>query len=315
MTENKTMQDIKELLRIIPIRIRDKLTAAFGNDTADVHEIVLRTERPVCVYKKGERYFLTSNGCLTQLSDFQELVNATTREMTDCFNFACGHSVYSHINEIKEGFVTLTGGHRVSICGSAVVSSGEIINIRDISTISIRMSRQIFGCGKLIADELVKSEKGILICGAPCSGKTTVLRDIARLLSTVHARRVSIVDTRSEIAAVYKGISGKDIGYCDVLDAFPRYEGITQAIRTLSPEFIVCDELGTIQDVQALSSGVNSGAVFVATMHASCSDELRNRAHIKDIIATGAFEKIVFLRGRNNPGIVKASVASEDLFK
>ena len=313
MTELKNTQILNQILRIIPQRIKKPLTSVLSHNFSDVHEIVLRTERPLCVYKKGEQFFLTENGCLTKSAGSQPLVSATASEMTECFNFACGHSVYTHISEIKEGLVTISGGHRIALSGTAVVVNGEITNIRDISTISVRISREVKGCGSEIAEELVISGKGMLICGSPCSGKTTVLRDVARLISSEYLRRVSVIDTRSELASVYRGISQKDVGMCDVLDGFPRAQGIMQAVRTLSPEYIICDEIGSSQDAQALTCGVNSGAVFVATMHAGSMEELKGRAYIRDILSTGAFAKIVFLCGRETPGQVISSAESGEV--
>ena len=315
MAEHKSEQTLNQILRIIPYRIRSPLSQALKSDFDTVHEVVLRTQRPVCVYKKGEQFFLTENGCLTRLCDCQPLVTTSYTEMTECFNFACGHSVYSHISEIKEGFITINGGHRVAICGTAVVCDKEVSNIRDISTISIRFSREVLGCGETFADELNRTSKSLLLCGSPCSGKTTVLRDVARLLSEKYKRRVTIIDSRTEIASVYRGVNQKDVGMCDVLDSFPRYQGIVQAVRTLSPEFIVCDEIGSEADVAALTAGVNSGAAFVATMHASSFEELKNRRCFRDIMLTDAFETVVILRGRDNPGQVLASCNKEVLLK
>ena len=315
MTEQKNLQMVNQILRIIPQRIRLPLSKALSDNDSDVHEIVLRTHRPVCVYKKGEQYFIAENGCMTKYADCQPLTVPTYSEMVECFNFACGHSVYSHINEIKEGFITINGGHRVAVCGTAVVNNGEVTNIRDISTISIRFSREVYGCGKNFASELNSTGKGLLLCGSPCSGKTTVLRDIARVLSADFSRRVSLIDSRSEIASVYRGVNQKDVGMCDVLDSFPRAQGINQAVRTLSPEFVICDEIGNKSDVIALAEGVNSGVVFVATMHASSLEELSHRKYFSDIISTGAFENIVVLRGRNYPGQVLRSCTREVLVK
>lgn len=315
MTEQKSLQNLNQILRIIPQRIRLSLSQAVSTQADDIHEIVLRTQRPVCVYKKCERYFLSENGCLVNNADYQALLMPTYADMTECFNFACGHSVYSHINEIKEGFITINGGHRVAICGTAVVCDNQVTNIRDISTISIRFSREILGCGESFAESINENRQGLLLCGSPCSGKTTVLRDIARLLSEKYHKRVSVVDSRSEIASVYRGVSLKNIGMCDVLDSFPRAQGIAQAVRTLSPEVVICDEIGSEADARAISSGINSGAVFVATMHASSLDELKSRRYFKEIMSTGAFGKIIILRGRDAPGQVLTSCDGEVLMK
>lgn len=302
-----------EILRIIPIRLRTVLSRLLFNETDLINEIVLRTQRPLCVYKKGSMNFLTENGCLTQSQNMQKLIVCTEKDINDTFNSACCFSVYSHINEIKEGFITIYGGHRIGLSGTAVVNNGQIINIRDISTVSVRIAREIIGCGESIASEAFSSRKGLLICGSPCSGKTTVLRDIARILSTQYSCRVSLVDSRGELAAVYKGINQMNIGFCDVLDGYPRAQGIEQAIRILSPDFVICDEIGTDEDVDAIVSGLNSGAVFIATMHAGCKAELLQRKNADKLLCSRAFGKIMFLSGKENPGMINTCVECEDV--
>ncbi len=304
MTEFKSNVTFNQILRILPLRIRQKLSLATEGCFSQVHEIVLRCSRPVCVYKSGIQYFLTENGCFTSDVNSQPLVITSANEMIECFNFTCGHSVYSHINEIKEGFITINGGHRVGICGTAVLNEGVVSNIRDISTISIRIAREIIGCGEELSKLLIESNGGLLICGAPCSGKTTVLRDIARIISSEYHRKVCVVDSKSEIAAVYKGVIQKNLGMCDVMDAYPRDIGIMQSIRMFSPEYIFCDEIGNEKDAKALLSGVNSGVNFVATIHAGSTKELKGRHYFSEIICTDAFKRIVFLDSRSNPGKV-----------
>ena len=313
MTENKTDNVFSQIMRIVPLRIRNALSSAVRFDNDTIQEIVLRANRPVCIYKKGKVWFLCVNGCLTEYCENQELVTTSEKEVTDAFNIACGYSVYSHINEIKEGFVTINGGHRVGLSGTAVVADGEVVNIRDISTISLRVSREFQGSGEEITRELLKKSKGILLCGSPSSGKTTILRDVARLLSTKYSFRVSVVDSRGEIAAAYRGVNQKDVGMSDVLDCYPRGKGIEQAVRTLAPEYIICDEIGSQTDVDAIIGGVNSGALFIASMHAADKDEFLKRNNAISILKTGAFGKIAFLSGRDNPGKIVSLYDCEEL--
>lgn len=312
MTDYKNEAIKNQIIRILPVRIRQTLSSAIAGCFPAVHEIVLRTERPVCVYRNGEQYFLTENGCLTNISDSQRLVKLSYAELVECFNFACGHSVYSHLNEIKDGFVTINGGHRVGICGTAVISDEKVVNIRDISTISVRISREVIGCGKELANIIVNSGKGMLICGVPCSGKTTVLRDIGRLLSEEYLRRVCVVDSRSELGSVYKGVLQNDLGMCDVMNGYPRDVGVSQAIRIFSPEFLICDEIGSECDKEAITSGVNSGVKFIASMHAGNVEDLKCRKYFDDIMSAGAFDKIVFLGSRENPGKIMSMIESCD---
>ncbi len=309
----KSLNTIENIISVLPQRLRLTILNATRDIENKVQEIVIRTHRPVCIYINGEQFYLTSRGTVTREYSDTGIVKTNASELADSFNSLCGYSVYSHINEIKEGFITIKGGHRAAISGTAVVSNGDILNIRDISSISLRVSREIIGCGKSVAQELTNTQRGLLICGAPISGKTTVLRDLARVLSCEYNFRVSIIDSRGELGAVSRGVPQNDIGACDVLDGYPRSEGIMQAVRCLSPQYIICDEIGSKEDVKAILSGVNSGVKFVASIHAGDKDELLSKANIRDILGTGAFSKIVFLKGRNAPGVIENIVETGEL--
>lgn len=313
MNEHENNVMIQTVLRVIPIKLREKLKTALSVVWNSVQDIVLRAEKPVCVYLGRNQMYLTRTGCLTDCLNSQELQIASVSDVLECFNIACGYSVYSHLNEIKEGFITINGGHRVGISGTAVVCGGDIQNIRNVSTVSIRLSRQIKRCAESIANDVLKSAGGLLLCGSPASGKTTMLRDMARLLSTEYGGRVALIDTRGELASVYNGVPQNDIGLSDVLDLYPRTQGIEQAIRSLSPEFIICDEIGSKDDANAILQGVNCGVRFVASMHAGNMDELQRRKNISEIISTGAFDKVVFLSGRANAGQICNTISIQEL--
>ncbi len=312
MNENENKKALQSAFRVISVKFREKLQSAISGVSDKVQDIVFRAERPVCVYLGRKQMYLTKTGCLTETADSQELVYATLADVSDCFNASCGYSVYSHSSEIKEGFITINGGHRVGIAGTAVMSLGEIHNVRDISTVSIRISRQIKGCAENITKDFASSKGGLLICGSPCSGKTTILRDMARLLSTWYGSRVTLVDTRGELASVCNGIAQTDIGMCDILDSYPRSQAIEQAVRSLSPEYILCDEIGSKEDVNAILNSVNSGVRFVASIHAGSKQELLSRKNAEEILGTNAFDKIVFLKGREHAGCIKEQYSIQE---
>ncbi len=309
-----SQKSLEGIMNIVPLRARKTLQNAIRDVENRVQEIVMRTGRPLCVHINGEQLYLTPRGTLSRDAVDKCTVELSSIEMTETFNTLCDYSVYAHINEIKEGFVTLKGGHRAAISGTAVVSNSEILNIRDISTISVRIAREIIGCGETLAKELLSLEGGLLLCGAPVSGKTTVLRDIARLLSSKYRKRVSLIDTRGELASSLKGVPQNDVGCADILDGYPREKGVEQAVRCLSPEYIICDEIGSEGDVRAILSGINSGVKFAATLHAGSKEELFSKRNIKEILKTGAFAKVIFLKGREAPGIVRESISLKELF-
>ncbi len=281
---------------------------------ADAQEIRLRVNRPLTIVCPNVTYYVTRQGGLTSTPITNNMLIVTKGDISDTFHNICNYSVYSRQNEIINGFVTLQGGHRAGISGTAVVSGGSITNIRDISSINIRIAREHRGCAKMLDSRLKGIKGGVLICGAPCSGKTTVLRDYARILSTDRSMNVSLIDERGEIAGVTSGIFQNDIGFCDVYDGYFKSEGMAQALRSMSPDVIVCDEIGSDDDVLAIEHSINCGVRVIATVHAANSAELKRKNNIVRLISGNAFEKIVFLANRTNPGEIAAVMQAGDIF-
>ena len=227
--------------------------------------------------------------------------NVTPEQVDDAFVNLCGHSVYSHEKELSEGFVTVKGGHRAGFGGRAVYDGNRLATIRDISSVNLRIARQVVGCSDLIRRKAFeKGVCGLLLVGAPSSGKTTVLRDIARALSE-SGHRVTVCDERGEIAAVWGHTPQFRLGRCcDVLTGFEKRDAVIRAVRCLSPQTVICDELGNGDDAAALCEAVNAGVNVIASVHASDEKELLKRPQCLKILETGAFEKVVFLSGKHD---------------
>ncbi len=219
----------------------------------------------------------------------------SAREISDVFAEICRYSVYSFENDIAEGFVTLNGGHRVGICGRCVYKNGKIETIRDISGLNIRIAHEVKGCAEQLA-EMIFSDKprSLLLGGAAMSGKTTVLRDLARKLSEKY--RVSVIDSRGEISAPVKGTPSFDIGLnTDALCGCRKSDGILMALRTLSPEIIICDEIG--DDEKAIEQCAYCGAKIIASAHAGNFHELSTRPSTRSILPYFDCAAIVKNRG------------------
>lgn len=197
------------------------------------------------------------------------------REIADIFSEICGYSVYSHQEEIPQGYVTMPGGHRVGISGTAVYKDGKIDFIKDISGLNIRIAHEVKGCAEKLYRRIKSGNfPSLLIAGKPLSGKTTLLRDLARLLSAEH--RVCVIDSRNEISGSFHGTPGFDLGTnTDVLSGFEKADGIMLALRTLSPEVIICDEIG--DDGGVFRSCGWCGVKVIASAHGSSERELRMR--------------------------------------
>lgn len=296
MMDQKSTDHIFEKL---PDRIRIPLQRARSAFEDKVTEIVLRTDAPVCIYERKRMFFITDNGFLTDSAYTENLLTASSKEMEQIVLRLCDYSVYAFQNEINSGFITIDGGVRVGLCGKAVINKGEITNVRDISSLSFRVARDISGCATSLIQKL-DPLGGVLICGIPGSGKTTLIRDAARQLS--YRFRVSVLDERGELSAFHRGKSGFLLGLCDVYNGYPKGNAANCAIRSMAPEIIVCDEMGDQSDVDLLLYSMRCGVAFIATVHASSMQDLRRREVTSKIINTGAFRYIVFLSSDGNVG-------------
>ena len=241
-----------------------------------VQEIRIRVNKPLALSDGATTVFTDADGKIMYTMG-EKAFRVSQRGIYDTFRRICDYSVYSRQDEIKNGYITVKGGHRVGLCGTAVLTDGKISALNDISSMNVRIARQIFGVSEEIINHLYPFEGGILIAGMPSSGKTTLLRDLARSLSLgigCHVTRTAVIDERGELSGTYSGVSYNDMGLSDILNGYPKGEGIIHAIRAMSPQVIICDELGTDEDCRLVSQGFNAGAVIIASIHAGNYAEL-----------------------------------------
>ena len=217
------------------------------------------------------------------------------------------YSLYAYEEEIKQGFITIKGGHRVGLAGECVMDGGKIKTIRNISSLNIRICREIKGCSKKVMKYIYDGNKvyNTLIISPPKCGKTTILRDIARNISSCK-KKLAIIDERSEIASSYLGVPQMDVGIrADVLDNCLKSEGMIMAIRSLSPEVIICDEIGTNKDIDALQIAFNSGVNIIVTLHGSSIDDFLKRNVFKELIENNIVQRVIVLGNSNGVGTVE----------
>lgn len=264
---------VKEVISFFPFELSEKLK---NHLDGNLQEIRVRLNKPVCIMKNSENIVL--NDIITDKAAVERI-----------FENVCENSVYAHQDEINQGYITVKGGNRVGVCGTAVSENGKIITIKNISSLNFRIANDFLGCSEKI---FKNCSDNIIIAGPPASGKTTILRDIARRLSK-QSKKVCIIDERFEIG----GVSDEfDLGImCDVLSGYKKAYGISLALRTLSPQFIVFDEIGTMQECDGVFESLNSGVNIITSVHCSGKNQFFKRPVCKRLIDSGAFDSIVFL--------------------
>lgn len=275
------MKAFDRIASLIPL-CRDNLLALPERVKSQAQDIHFKSGQPVAVCGREGISFLKPS--------------VSAAQMQELFFHICGQSVFSHEDEIRQGYVQVDGLCRAGICGTAVLEGGRVKGLRDITSIVFRIPRDMPGCGDRLFLSGADLGRGALIAGEPGSGKTTLLRDIARSLSLGRfgpARRVAVLDSRGELGAF-------DLGPCaDVLKSCPKGPGFEMALRSLSPEIILCDELAP-GDLEAVENAAHAGVGLVATVHSGGTGP-QNRALCRELLSTGAFGTLITLRGRESP--------------
>lgn len=219
-----------------------------------------------------------------------DITASDIREMTE---FISGYSMYACEDELRQGFLTLKGGHRIGIAGETVIENGQIKTMKNIASFNIRISREVKGC----ADGLLEYAEGnLLIISPPRAGKTTLLRDLLRQISNCPMENVGIVDERSEIAACYRGRPQNDVGErSDVLDCCPKAQGMLMLLRSMSPTVIGVDELGRKEDIDAVLRTTNCGVKVIATVHGDSLEEVRKKEVFQQLFQDEIFKHYIIL--------------------
>lgn len=299
------------LLPLLPEEWRLGLLQSSNQTLNQVQELRVRQGQPILAYGVFGELVLTSGGLASNWS--QHLV-ARPEQVRHLLATISQNSIYALEAELRSGYVTMAGGHRVGLSGRAVTENGRVRTLKYISGFNIRLARQVIGCSSNLLPSLFTADKQLcstLLVAPPQGGKTTLLRDLVRSLSWgkdgYRAHKLVVVDERSELAACYQGVPQLDVGpRVDVLDACPKAEGMMMALRSLSPEVLVTDEIGRREDAEAIEEALHCGVTILATAHGSSWDELLRRPALKDLLLRGSFSRFVFLSTRKGPGTIEA---------
>ena len=232
--------------------------------------------------------------------------NIKTSEILQTLEKLCENSIYAYKTQICNGYITIKGGHRIGIVGTAVIEENKIINMKYITSLNIRIARQVVDCSNKIIKEIIDRKNNqiytTVLVSPPGKGKTTMLRDVIRKLSNgidninFKGKTCGVVDERGELAASHRGIIQNDLGIrTDVIENISKAKGMKMLIRSMAPEIIACDEIGTKEDVEAIQEAISAGIKGIFTMHGRTIEDIKNNLQINYLIETKQIEKIIFL--------------------
>lgn len=228
------------------------------------------------------------------------------KDIREVMEFVSSYSIHAYENELRQGFITIEGGHRVGIAGQVLAEKGNVKNMKHISSINIRISHEVKHCADKIIPYVVQNNRiyHTLIISPPRCGKTTLLRDLIRQISNGNAN-VGVVDERSELAGCYQGIPQNDLGCrTDVLDACPKKEGMLMLIRSMSPDVIAVDEIGGMEEVDVMKYAMHCGVKMLATIHGESMEEIRKKPLFEQLVKERCFERYIVLKTGKNVGEV-----------
>lgn len=289
------MDALQEILKYFPLEIQNFIIITIKNQALikqQLEEIRLRVNRPIIL--KFRNYDVILN------------YEVYTEDILKILERMCENSIYAYKNQICQGFLTIKGGHRIGITGTVVIEDNKIINVKYISSLNIRIAREVLNCSSKIISQILDSENqtiyNSILVSPPGKGKTTMLRDVVRKISNgvselnFSGLTVGLVDERGEIAASYKGVPQNDVGVrTDIIGNVDKSKGIEMLIRSMAPKVIACDEIGSVEDANAIKRAMYSGVKGIFTMHGNSMEDIKYNEQIHSLIENKQIEKVIFI--------------------
>lgn len=295
-----------EIARLFCMPIAEAVHPVERQYPEQLQEIRIRTGRPLMVGIAGKKYFLTPQGRLQE--EVRGAMRVTGDMLMKSLELMSNYSLFAFENEIRNGYITVEGGHRIGLTGKVIAEEGHIRNIRNISGLNVRIAHEVMGCADGILP-YVQGEGGmlhVLIVSPPGCGKTTLLRDLVRQISDTIGLTVGVVDERSEIGGCYRGVPQCNVGVqTDILDGCPKAEGMLLLLRAMNPQVIAVDELGSMAELEAVETIANAGVKLICTAHSNTLEELKRKPGFRQLFEKKIFDRVIVLSGRKGVGTIE----------
>lgn len=292
---------IQQILNVLPLHMRQPIYAMNIN-FRHLQEIRIRVGRYMSFQYDGKEYIVNTK------KDYK----IKEEHMREILEYISQYSLYAYEQELKQGYITIEGGHRIGLVGKVVLEKGQVKSLKHISSINIRVAHEVIGCSDTLLPYITHNQ-GVchtLLVSPPRCGKTTILRDLIRQISDGNiwseGMTVGVVDERSELGACYQGVAQNNLGCrTDLLDSCPKLEGMMMLVRSMSPQVIVVDEIGMKEDIYALEYVLHCGCKVIASVHGSTIEDIRNKPLLKELFENQMFQRYVILSNVPKVGSIK----------